>query len=354
MPRNADEMQLWCPTHRWPMRGKLPICRQFVREKEIPMGGTMVCVQRGYEPDWFGENNITDQVYFLISICFHPGGGRDRRERLRRQHANVDGYAWDFVVLIMDSEKRTVLSACYVDLRDPLDTINKVPYLYICDLCTHSKYLHLSFASQLVHGVQRLGWMMVHGDTGWKGMFPRGLYLALHVDPADDTGEHISRMYMRCGFKLADKGGILDFAGYSPYVPYPFLFEDAAKIPMCMPVLDDVWYKDGGMLAYAPGSSRGCDMYHSFPASLLPFVQERGLICPNQAKRLFGKQARWFRERKGLYTSLGVWFSQEKPVGGDGMVHFVIRASDVDGAVQARLLSQGTIPMYMAIRIDGV
>ena len=356
MPCDEAEMRFWCPGDFSWNEKKLPLTRRLVTEDAIFMGGTMVCIQRGYEPEWFGKQGFLEQVYLLMSVCFHPGGWRSKWMRMNEQHSNIDGYAWDFLLMITDNARTTVLSACFVDLRDTRAE-GKLPYLYICDLCTRTDYSHLSLGSQLVHGVQRLRWMMLHADTGWKGSFPKGLCVALNVNPADDTGQHISNMYLRCGFVRAERGGPLDFTGYTPYIPYLFLFESSTFVPMWMPASSgDSCYEDGGMRVFGPDSDKGCEMFHVFPAALLPFVRQYGLVCPNQAKRLFKGvyDADWFRERAGEYTSMGVWFSKARGPVAKGVAVFVIRASAVNGEVCDRLLSRGSVAMHLAVRVEGV
>ena len=316
------------------------------------MGGTMVCVQRCFEPQWFHEKGVKDQVYLLISLSFHPEGQESKTQRLREEHDNIDGYAWDFVFLIFDAAYKKVLGCCFVDIRDTRAK-GKMPYLYICDLCTDSEYTHLSFGTQMVHGVQALASMMLAVDSPWKGVFPSGLYLGLTVDPADDTNQHISRMYERCGFGLAKKRGPLDFIGYTPYIPYLFLFESKDRVPMCMRVEDGVMYQDSGMRVYAPSSSKGCEMYHTFPADVLEFVKKHGLVCPNQAKRVLAEVpgADAFQIKAQEYTALGVWFSKTKAQT-PGRRCFVIRACSVDGSCPDTLVSQGVISWMLAVRVE--
>jgi ribosomal protein S18 acetylase RimI-like enzyme len=316
------------------------------------MGGTMVCVQRCFEPRWFFDENVKDQVYLLISLSFTPNDQKSNVQRLREEHENIDGYAWDFVFLIFDAAYKKVLGCCFVDIRDTRAK-GKMPYLYVCDLCTDSEYAHLSFGTQMVHGVQTLASMMLAANSPWKGVFSRGLYLGLTVNPADDTNRHISRMYERCGFSLAKKGGPLDFTGYTPYIPYLFLFESKDRVPMHMRVEDEVMYQDAGMRVYVPSSQKGCEMYHAFPEDVLDFVKKYGLVCPNQAKRVLADVpgANSFQIKEREYTALGVWFSKTAKRA-QGRRCFVIRASSVDGSCPESLVSQGVISWMLAVRVE--
>jgi hypothetical protein len=110
------------------------------------------------------------------------------------------------------------------------------------------------------------------------------------------------------------------------------------------------------MRVFGPDSDKGCEMFHAFPATLLPFVRQYGLVCPNQAKRLFKgvQDADWFRERIGEYTSMGVWFSKTRGPVVKGVAVFVIRASAVSGEVCDRLLSRGSVAIHLAVRVEGV
>ena len=349
-PATVADEALWKPKKYWEHRYELPMERKFLEGGELSMGGTMVCVQRCYEPPWFEERNIKDQVYLLISTCFDTKSGFSESKRLLDEHANIDSYAWDFVFLVFDSSYTTVLGCCFVDLRDTR-LEGKVPYLYICDLCTRGDYVHLSLGTQMVHGVQSLGCMLLQDRSPW-GAFPRGLYLGLTVSLEDDTDEVISRMYRRCGLARAERGGPLDFIGYTPFIPYLFLFESHDKIPMCMRLESDVMYEDVGMRVYTPTSSRGCKMYHAFPGRILEFVEKHGLVCPNQAKRVFKgvEGAEAFAIEAMKYTALGVWFFKEKKhVAGQKL--FVIRASDPAGSCPDALVSHGMISRMLAVRV---
>ena len=351
-PATQEEMRIWKPRNHWRHKFDLPVGRKFLKDGILHMGGTMVCVQRCFEPQWFHEKGVKDQVYLLISTSFHPEGDETREQRLRDEHDNIDGYAWDFLFAIFDASYERVLGCCFVDIRDTRAK-GKMPYLYICDLCTDSAYTHLSFGTQMVHGVQALASMMLAPDSPWKGVFPSGLYLGLTVNPADDTNQHISRMYERCGFRLAKKRGPLDFTGYTPFIPYGFLFECKDRVPMGVRVEPDVMYQDAGMRVYAPSSQKGCEMYHAFPEGVLEFVQKHGLVCPNQAKRVLANVpgAETFQIKEQEYTALGVWFFRTKKLA-PGMRGFVIRASGVDGSCPESLVSQGVISRMLAVRVE--
>ena len=344
-PENDTDRMVWMP--RGGAKEALPIETRFLRGGEMAMGGTMVCVQRGYEPVWFKHKVILDQVCRLLSVCFHPDGEPSTR------HGSVDHYAWDFVMLIFDAAFDEVVSFCFVELRDT-DISGKQPYLYICDLCTRTDWTGMSFGSQLVHGVQALAWMILNVNTEWKRRLPHGLHLGLTVDPADDTEGHISRMYERCGFSWVQPGGALDFVGYTPYIPYEFMFERADRVPMSMVVHRDVMYQDAGMRIYANDSSRGVEMFCSFPRSALQFVKEYGLVVPSQASKLFGRTKASAPFRKVIAdksTCLGFWFSVERDAS-DDCSFFVIRASALDGSCPPRLLSSGSMASGLAIRIE--
>jgi hypothetical protein len=318
------------------------------------MGGTMVCVQRCFGDAWMRERGISAQRSELIVDCFHSEL-RDR-EREEYVHGKCDMFqddAWDFLVLVMDVEMRTILATCLVEHRCKK---GKDSQLYICDLCTRSGYDHLGMGTQMIQGVRWLGCLIASGRTTWREPASAALYLTLTVKKGDDAGDHVSRLYRRCGFVEVKRGGSLDYPSNNQFISFGFMFEESADhTPMCALVERDVVYWEAGidggseLIVYAVWSSRGSMYFHSFPAAESGDIQRYGLVNPLQRSRILKKGERGaelvFDAQR--FTAKGVFFTR-----GDGAQHapgggcLVIRTS---GGGCDRVVSHGSIPPYFGV-----
>ena len=310
------------------------------------MGGTMVCAQRCEGDAWLRERGVDAQRSELIADCFHGDWDEPARRRYALSKSDMfQSEAWDFLVLVMDVAMKTVLATCLVEYRCEK---GKDSQLYVCDLCTKSGYDQLGLGTQMIQGVRWLGCLIASDRTAWRER-ARALYLTLTVKKGDNTNDHVSRLYRRCGFAEAARGGSLDYPNNNRFVPYGFMFDESADhTPMCALVERDVVYREAGidgggeLVVYAPWSTSGAVYSHEFPAADADEVRRYGLVNPQQRGRILLRRARLEFDPR-WYTAKGVFFVRGD--GAPGRSFFSIRASGGGD----RVVSHGSISPYLGV-----